>query len=155
MSYSGRDYTNWIDVPSPTYTISTFPTPIEVRPAESKNISGILKSCYGTIPNVTKYSIDNKNLIIKVYPQSNSFASETQVMNAEFLIEIPNQVQSGEYVIPITATILMGSTLSGLEFTAGIPDGLIPDVIGYMNIQSTLTFKVLEPLDFTERFKQF
>ena len=151
----GIDFTNWIDIPSPKYTISTFPTPIELRPEESKNISGILKSSYGIIPNVTKYSIDNKNSIIKVYPQSNSSASETQVKNAEFLIEVPNQVQRGEYVIPIIATISTGSTLSGLEFTAGIPEGKIPNAIGYTDIQSNLTLKVLEPLDFTERFKEF
>jgi hypothetical protein len=150
------DFTNWIDIPPPKFFISTFPDQLVLRPGDSKNITGILKSASGSIPNTTRFRSNEKSSIIKVHPYGISYTSQSSgVHPAIFHIQVPDKIQVGEYTVAIAATISTGSTLAPPEFY-GIKHFLAAaNSKGYLNNTANMTIKVLEPLSTDERFKQF
>ncbi|HXS60875.1 MAG TPA: hypothetical protein VN703_08710 [Candidatus Sulfopaludibacter sp.] len=145
------DFSNWINIPLPKFIISTFPNNIELRPGETKNVSGVLKTVDGFIPNVTNFLVFGNPL--NVTPKGNSsFSSSSGVQHATFNIQTPSadKIQPGEYVIPISANINPGKPLLPNEFAGAVE----PLSSAITTATTNMTVTVLKPLSFSEWFKQ-
>ena len=152
------DYSSWLDVPPANFYLSTVPNNLELRPEESRDITGILKSTTGAIPNVTSFKIDENNSVIRVHPSGISYSSSSSgVHPANFQIDIPpkDKIQAGEYTVPIAANISTGSTKAPPEFIGGKVFETSANSKGYMDTTANMTIKVLEPLGLDDRFKEF
>lgn len=151
------DFTNWIDIPTPKFFISTFPNPVELRPSDSRYITGILKTTSGFIPNVTSFRSDEMSNFIKVQPQGTSNSSPSGVHPGVFDIQVPSKdkIQAGEYTIPIAVNISTGPALFPPEFFALKEHPAYANLRGYLVSVANVTVKVLEPLSIGEQFKQF
>jgi len=150
------DYTNWLDVRPPEFFLSTFPNKIEVRPGEHTDITGIVKSTTGSIPNATSIKvIDDRNSIIKVHPTSNvSYVSLSSAVHpATFHIEVPtaDKIQAGEYTIPMGVIISTGSPSAPPEFFIQFQS--TGNSKGYLDSVVNMTVQVLKPQTFGEWFK--
>jgi hypothetical protein len=103
------------------------------------------------------FRTDEKNSIIKVRSDGRSFTSSSGVHPAIFHIVVPpeDEIQAGEYTIPVGATVSTGSTNAPPEFIGGEVFQTSANSKGYMDTTANMTVKVLEPLSLGEQFKQF
>lgn len=146
------DFTSWIDIPPPKYFLSTFPNPIDLRPGDNTPITAILKSTTGSIYIVTRFIIPH-NTIIRIYSKDSSIINSSGIYPATFEIKVPDQIQPGEYIIPVTTTIKT-SSLPPAEFIYGGAERF-KNSYTLSNTTANITIDVLKPFDLNERFKNF
>ena len=149
------DFTSWIDVPPGIYTLSTSPSPLQLRPGSTKDIGVVLKSNLGTAYNVASYTnIENDSGIQVIPAKGNSNKSIYGIEPVSFNIKIPDKAQTGEYAIPMLATISTGSAIPSEfvgvnKYNSSIPtESLITAV-------TNLKVDVLNPYSASEIFKNF
>lgn len=149
------DFTSWIDVPPPIYTVSTSPSPLELRPGTARDIGVVLKSNIGFPNKVADFTNLENDSGIQVIPAGGKLnKSVFSVEPVRFNIRVPGDAQTGEYAIPILATISTGSAIPSEfigvnKYNSSIPTESLVTAI------ANLTVEVLEPLTPSEIFEDF
>lgn len=149
------DFTSWIDIPSPIYTMSTTPSPLQLRVGSTGSVGVVLKSNVGSVYKVANYSnLENDSGIQVITAKGNTNKSSFGVEPVPFEIIVPEKAQTGEYAIPMLATISTGSAIPSEfigvnKYNSSLPtESLITTV-------TNLTVNVLDPLTSSEIFKDF
>jgi hypothetical protein len=148
------DFTSWIDIPPPTFVMSTSPSTIELRPGDSKDIGVILKSAGGSVHRVADYTTLENESGIQVMPEPGKLnRSAIGVEPVSFHVQVPQNIQTGEYAIPIMANVSTGSAIPsefiGVErYNSSIPTE------SFVTTITNLTIRILEPFSISERFKE-
>jgi hypothetical protein len=170
MFYAGYVYNNsdmkidlspWIDMSPPVYSISTLPNPIIVRQGEQKIIGAQLKSTTGFVQNVIEFMpVENYSSIELEFIRDNLNKSSSGIEPAPFKIEVPNNAQVGQYIIPIRANISTGSTFPYYKFieisNMNLPSNSTEILTkGHKIASANLTISVVEPLSIEEQLKDF
>lgn len=146
------DFTNWIEIPSPNYYISTI-EPLKLRSGTQDIIAAKVKSMGGTEP-----SLMNINVTEIPLPLQLDVLYNTQNLSVKdplkFKITVSKNTTPGEYSIYFLSKIATGSTflprfLSIDKYSLSVPTE------GYMLVPLNLTVQVLEELTFQESFKGF
>jgi hypothetical protein len=150
------DITSWIDIPPPKFNFSSSSNSIiEIRPGETKNIGLILKSSFGSLPpKVNSFTTIGNQTGIKVFSSEDKFDDSTNSLKpTQFNIVISSDTQPGEYIIPIKANISSGSPIAS-EFLGAINYGSYIQPESSFNTVADSSIRVLEPLTFTQWFKE-
>jgi hypothetical protein len=106
ISYSVIDYTNWVDIPSIQYVISTTPeNTVTIRQGETKDIGISLKTTSGPL-SVLNYLLENHTAINL---EINSLNSNQPFEPTDFKIIAPSNAPTGQYIIPVRANISVES----------------------------------------------
>jgi hypothetical protein len=170
MFYAGYVYNNsdmkidlspWVDMSSPVYSISTLPNPIIVRQGEQKIIGAQLKSTTGFVQNVIEFMpLKNYSSIELEFIRDNLNKSSSGIEPAPFKIEVPNNAQVGQYIIPIRANISTGSTFPYFRFVeisnVNLPSNSTEILTkGHKIVSANLTISVVEPLSIEEQLRDF
>lgn len=149
------DLTSWIDVPPSIYTISTSPSPLELRPGIARDIGVVLKSNIGIPQKVADFTNLENDSGIQVIPAEGKLnKSAFSVEPVSFNVRVPGDAQTGEYTIPILATISTGSTIPS-EFIGVTRYNISIPTESFITAVTNLTVEVLEPLNPSEIFKDF
>jgi hypothetical protein len=171
MFYAGYVYNNsdmkidlstWVDISPPVYSISTLPNPVIVRQGEQKIIGAQLKSTTGFVQNVIEFMpVENYSSIeLEVIRDELNKSSSSGIEPAPFKIEVPQNAQVGQYIIPIRANISTGSTFPYYKFVE-ISNVNLPSnsteilTTGHKIALANLTISVVEPLSIQEQLKDF
>ena len=170
MFYAGYVYNNsdmkidlspWVDISPPVYSISTFPDPVIVRQGEQKIIGAQLKSTTGFVQNVIEFMpVENNSSIELELIRDNLNKSSSGIEPAPFKIEVPNNAQVGQYIIPIRANISTGSTFPYYKFieisNVNLPSNST-DILtkGHKIVLANLTISAVEPLSIEEQLRDF
>jgi hypothetical protein len=170
MFYAGYVYNNsdmkidlspWVDISPPVYSISTFPDPVIVRQGEQKIIGAQLKSTTGFVQNVIEFMpVENNSSIELELIRDNLNKSSSGIEPAPFKIEVPNNAQVGQYIIPIRANISTGSTFPYYKFieisNVNLPSNSTEILTkGHKIVLANLTISVVEPLSIEEQLRDF
>lgn len=148
------DFTSWIDIPPPTFVMSTSPSTIELRPGDSKDIGVILKSAGGSVHRVADYNMVENESGIQVMPELGKLnRSAVGVEPLSFHVEVPQNIQTGEYAIPIMANISTGSAIPSEFMGVKRYNSSIPTE-SFVTTVANLTIRILEPFTLSERFKE-
>jgi hypothetical protein len=148
------DFTNWVDIPPPKYSMLTSPSPVELRPGERTIIGANVQSNTGETPNVNNFTIIEERAIL-VKP-------ERIIPSPSFIISVPPDTRPGIYLIPILSNITAEPVITpvvgtlAFRFTNSSSSLLSFQVKG--NTIATpvnLTVKVLNPLTLGEQFRNF
>ncbi|MBV9175958.1 MAG: hypothetical protein JO297_02850, partial [Nitrososphaeraceae archaeon] len=150
-------FTNWVDIPPPTYFILTSKDPLQLRPGDhNKTIGAQLKSTTGIVPNLVSFiKIENNSALpIKLITISHKVNNNnSSIEPASFDISVLNNAPVGQYTIPILANISEGSKFLPEFIHIKNPLLSVP-TYAYMLTPVNLTLKVLEPLTFQQWFKE-
>ena len=170
MFYAGYLYNNtdmkidlspWVDMSPQVYSISTLPNPIIVRQGEQKIIGAQLKSTTGFVENVIEFMpVENYSSIELEFIRDNLNKSASGIEPAPFKIEVPNNAQVGQYIIPIRANISTGSTFPYYKFikifNVNLPSNSTEILTkGNRFANANLTISVVEPLSIQEQLRDF
>ena len=170
MFYAGYLYNNfdmkidlspWVDMSPQVYSISTLPNPIIVRQGEQKIIGAQLKSTTGFVQNVIEFMpVENYSSIELEFIRDNLNKSAFGIEPAPFKIEVPNNAQVGQYIIPIRANISTGSTFPYYKFinlfNVKLPSNSTEILTkGHKIALANLTISVVEPLSIQEQLRDF
>src|SRR5919112_2308613 len=170
MFYAGYVYNNsvmkidlspWVDISPPVYSISTLPNPIIVRQGEQKIIGAQLKSTTGFVQNVIEFMpVQNYSSIELEFLRDELNKSSSGIEPAPFKIEVPQNAQVGQYIIPIRANISTGSTFPYFKFVeisnVNLPSNSTEILTkGHKIASANLTISVVEPLPIQEQLKDF
>jgi hypothetical protein len=150
------DFTNWVDIPPPQFTISTNP-PLVLRPGDDREFPVQVASTSTPIDSIINLTLvnngnntnnkksntispDNPNIIIK------------KIQPPALEITIPRTPNAtGIYQIPLKLTVstesLAPTRVVGIEMSSLYP------ARGYITGATNLTMTVLAPLSPTEQFK--
>jgi hypothetical protein len=160
ISDSVVDYTNWVDIPSIQYVISTTPeNSITLRQGETKDIGISLKTNSGPVP-VLNYLLENHTAINLEVASLNS---NQPFQPADFKIIVPPTATTGEYTIPIRANISVESpfpsSFLNLKYFNLKRDGILTPYSnltahGYIAPLTNLTMTVLQPVTAQQQFKE-
>jgi hypothetical protein len=155
------DLSPWVDISPTVYSISTLPNPIIVRQGEQKIIGAQLKSTTGFVQNVIEFMpVENYSSIELEFIRDNLNKSSSGIEPAPFKIEVPNNAQVGQYIIPIRANISTGSMFPYYKFieisNVNLPSNST-DVLtkGHKIALANLTISVVEPLSIQEQLRDF
>jgi hypothetical protein len=148
------DFTSWIDIPPPTFVMSTSPSTIELRPGDSKDIGAILKSTGGSVHRVADYTMLENESGIQVMPEVEKLnRSAIGVEPVSFHLEAPQNIQTGEYAIPIMANVSTGSAIPSEFMGVKRYNSSIPTE-SFVTTVANLTIRILEPFSPSERFRE-
>ncbi len=157
----GIDLTNWINIPSDSFTISTSPEEITLRKGETKTIGLQILSSSGKISTITDLQ-DFENytsLKIELINQNDNLTNSTiggsTTEPIQIEISAPQDAKLGTHSIPVTANISFGSNFPSnfIEFQNKYP--IFIDTKGYEIKSGNFTINVIEPLTFQEELKNF
>jgi len=122
------DFTSWIDIPRPQFTLLTTPSNIVLRPGQEDSYGIQLLSNTTFIPKVSDFKADentsNVNLRF-ITPKINSSASTNEPESLD--IKIPEAAQIGIYNVPIIANVTQTST--------------IPNIFGFNNMPLNIAYE--------------
>ena len=157
----GIDLTNWINMPSDSFTILTSPEEIKLRKGETKTIGLQILSSSGKISTITDlYDFENYTsleieLITKDDNLTNSTVGGSTTEPVQIEIKVPEDAKIGTHAVPITANISFGSYFPSnfIEFQDKYP--IFIDTKGYEIKNGNFTVNVIEPLSFQEELKNF
>jgi hypothetical protein len=157
----GIDLTNWINIPSDSFTISTSPEEITLRKGETKTIGLQILSSSGKISTITDlHDFENyTSLKIELINQDDNLTNSTIGGSTTEPIQIgisaPQDAKLGTHSIPVTANISFGSNFPSnfIEFQNKYP--IFIDTKGYEIKSGNFTINVIEPLTFQEELKNF
>lgn len=157
----GIDLTNWINIPSDSFTVLTSPDEITLRKGESKTIGLQILSSSGKISAITdlydftNYTSLNIELINKDDNLTNSTIGGSTTEPVQMEISAPEDAKIGTHTIPITANISFGSNFPSnfIDFKNKYP--IFIDTKGYEIKSGNFTVNVIEPLTFREELKDF
>jgi hypothetical protein len=185
MFYAGYLYNNsdmkidispWLHMSPQVYSISTLPNPIIVRQGEQKIIGAQLKSTTGFVQNVIEFMpVENNSSIELEFIRDNLNKSASGIEPAPFKIDVPNNAQVGQYIIPIRANISTGSTFPYYKFikifNVNLPSNsteILTEANKFVLANLTeiltkgnefalanLTISVVEPLSIQEQLRDF
>jgi hypothetical protein len=157
----GIDLTNWINIPSDSFSILTSPEEITLRKGETKTIGLQILSSSGKISantdlyDFTNYTSLDIELINKNDNLTNSTMGGSTTEPLQIEISVPDDAKIGTHTIPITANISFGSNFPSnfIDFNDKYP--IFIDTKGYEIKNGNFTVDVLEPLTFQEELKNF
>ncbi|HZD35295.1 MAG TPA: hypothetical protein VE130_08835 [Nitrososphaeraceae archaeon] len=151
------DLSNWIDIPPPSYSFLTTPSPIEIVKGEEKEIGIQLVSSSGTLPDSVSFEprlVSDPGISIEqVMPATTNETSGDAP--ASFRIGVSSEANIGLYSIPMLANFSTGSLFpSGfIELPGGVNLSLPAENFG--STYANLTFSVLETPPFAQTVKEF
>ncbi len=152
------DFTNWVHIPPPDFTISTSPNHISLRPGEKENIELKINSTTGFEPKVNLYSENRTNGIeLKFTPSELSMPSYGTVASPS-QVRVPTNASPGQYTIFAFAngTFESESVESLMENDPNVEDTIaIPTSSENLTESAGLTVTVQEPLTFEEKLTSF
>jgi len=148
------DFTSWIDIPPPRFNISTS-SPVELRPDQTQNVGIVLKSMAGFLPPrvISFTNLESHSGIQVMLPKGKLNEVANSAAPIPVNITIPHNTQVGEYTIPIQAMISSGSSIPREFIGAKTYNSYVPPE-SFTNTTADLTVKVLEPLSFSQWFKE-
>jgi hypothetical protein len=157
----GIDLTNWINIPSDSFSVITSPEEITLRKGESKTIGLQVLSSSGKISAITdlydftNYTSLDIELINKNDNLTNSTIGGSTTEPLQIEINVPDDAKIGTHTIPITANISFGSNFPSnfIDFKEKHP--IFIDTIGYEIKNGNFSVDVIEPLTFQEEMKNF
>ncbi len=157
----GIDLTNWINIPSDSFTISTSPEEITLKKGETKTIGLQILSSSGKISTITDlHDFENyTSLKIELINQNDNLTNSTirgsTTEPVQIGINAPEDAKIGTHNIPITANISFGSNFPSnfIDFQNKYP--IFIDTKGYEIKNGNFTVNVIEPLTFQEELKNF
>jgi hypothetical protein len=157
----GIDLTNWINIPSDSFTVLTSPEEINLRKGEAKTIGLQILSSSGKISTITdlhdfeNYTSLEIELITKDDNLTNSTFGGSTTEPVQIEIKVPEDAKIGTYTVPITANISFGSNFptNFIDFQGKYP--IFIDAKGYEIKNGNFTVNVVEPLSFQEELKSF
>jgi hypothetical protein len=146
------DFTSWIDIPPPTFNLSAS-SPVEIRRGDTQDVGVVLKSTAGS-PNVVRFTnLQNHSGIQIITPKGKLNEVANSAAPTSFNITVPENTQVGEYTIPILADISSNSTVPKEFIGAASYHSNVPSE-SFITTVADLTIKILEPLGFSEWFKE-
>lgn len=157
----GIDLTNWINIPTDSFTVLTSPEEITLKKGETKTIGLQILSSSGKISAITdlydfsNYASLDIALINKDDNLTNSTLGGSTTEPVQIEISVPNDAKIGTYTIPITANISFGSNFPSnlIDFNNEYP--IFIDTKGYEIKNGNFTVDVIEPPTFQEELKNF
>lgn len=154
-AYMTIDFSNWVDVPSSSYYISTSATPLSIRKGSETTIGLQLRTASGVVPDVINFiPSQNPSVLVTFNPMDENIRSYGSESLAPFSIRVNNNAQIGEYTIPIIANISEESVYPSKFLKLNYTDLSLP-TLGYRTTSANLTVDVLESLSPSEQFKNF
>ena len=155
FSYMTLDFSNWVDIPSSSYYISTSANPFSIRKGSEAMIGLQLRTASGVVPNVTNFiPSQNPSVLVAFNPMNENVKSYGSETLAPFSIRVSNNAQIGEYTIPIVANISEESVYPSKFLKLNYTDLTLP-TLGYRITSANLTVDVEESLSPSEHFKNF
>jgi hypothetical protein len=150
------DLSSWIDIPPPTYSFSTTPSPIEFVQGEEQEIGIQLVSSSGTVPNSISFvpTEDFSEIDIEEINLGSVNKTSFGVMPASFRIRVPEGANVGQHTIPMLVNISTG-TLFPSEFIDLPGMNLAVPTENFVSRFVNLTFSVVEPPSTPEMIKEF
>lgn len=100
------DFTNWIDIPSTEFMITTFPNPLEIRQNEHKNIGLVLKTTKGFLEDEVNFIPSNEKSEIELKQISDDSNKSLSIEPTVFSIFVPKTAAIGQHVIPMLVSVL-------------------------------------------------
>jgi hypothetical protein len=150
------DLSSWIDIPPPTYSFLTTPSPIEIVRGEEKEVGIQLVSSSGTLPNSISFlpEADSSEIEIQEISPETDNMSSTISQPVSFRLRVPEGANVGFHSVPVLANISTG-TLFPSEFIELPGMNLSVPTENFVTRYVNLTFSVLEPPSTPEIIKDF
>jgi hypothetical protein len=159
------DFTNWVDIPPTHFSVITNPNPLVLRPDDDQTVPVQVKSSSTPVNSIINLTLSNNN-----NNRSSSGESDKPIISIEKIphpvltIKIPKNAL-GVYQIPLKVTV---STESLVPKEPTNPSNMTGNTTGkryeisslypargYITGPTNLTLTVLQPLDWTQKFKAF
>lgn len=116
-----EDFTSWINILRPQFSLLTTPTHIVLRPGEQDSFGIQLASNTTIVPQVSNFSIEENTRDVELKFIPNPLHRSDSLNEPESLdITIPGDAKIGTYNIPIIANVTQTST--------------IPNIFGFKNL---------------------
>jgi hypothetical protein len=151
------DLSSWIDIPPPTYSFSTTPSPLEIVQGEEQEIGIQLISSSGMLPDSVSFVPTEDSVSGVTIEQTNTETkNETSsgISPTSFRIRVPNEANIGLHTIPILVNVSTGSLFpSGFVELPGINLSLPAE--NFASRYVNLTFSVMETPSVTQTIKDF
>ncbi len=150
------DLSSWIDIPPPTYSFSTTPSPIELVKGEQHEIGLQLLSSSGTVPNSVSFVPPEDFSEIEIDETDLGTVNQTLsgVEPASFMIRALNDANVGLHTVPMLVNISTGSLFPSKFIDLPGMNVSVPTesfVTRFVN----LTFSIVEPPSTSEMIKEF
>jgi hypothetical protein len=155
------DLTNWINIPTDSFSLFTTPEDITLRQGESKTIGLQIISDSGKMSTITdlfdlkNYTALNIDLLGQNTSNTNSKIGMQGTEPIQLKLTVPKDAKVGKHTIPISANVSFGSYFPSnfIEFQNKYP--IFIDTRGYELKNGNFTVNVIEPLSFQEQLKDF
>jgi hypothetical protein len=156
MSKIVVDLSSWIDIPPPTYSFLTTPSPIEIIRGEEKEVGIQLVSSSGTLPNSISFlpEADSSEIEIQEITPETDNESSSISQPASFRLSVPEGANVGFHSVPVLVNVSTG-TLFPSEFIDLPGMNLSVPTENFLTRYVNLTFSVLEPPSTSEIIKDF
>jgi hypothetical protein len=150
------DLSSWIDIPPPTYSFLTTPSPIEIVRGEEIEVGLQLESSSGSLPNSVSFSPEEETSDVEIQEISPETDNTTSSVNqpASFRLRAPEGANLGFHTVPVLVNISTG-TLFPSEFINLPGMNLSVPTENFVTRFVNLTFSVLEPPSTPEMIKDF
>jgi len=150
------DMSSWIDIPPPTYSFLTTPSPIEIVRGEEIEVGLQLESSSGSLPNSISFLPEEETSDVEIQEISPETDNTTSFVNqpASFRLRAPEGANLGLHTVPVLVNISTG-TLFPSEFINLPGMNLSVPTENFVTRFVNLTFSVLEPPSTPEMIKDF
>jgi hypothetical protein len=150
------DLSSWIDIPPPTYSFLTTPSPIEIVRGEEKEVGLQLESSSGSLPNSVSFlpAEETQDIEIQEIPPETDNTTSSVTQPASFRLRAPQGTNLGLHTVPVLVNISTG-TLFPSEFINLPGMNLSVPTENFVTRFVNLTFSVLEPPSTPEMIKDF
>ena len=97
------DLSSWVDIPPPTYSFLTTPSPIEIVRGEEKEVGLQLESSSGSLPNSISFLPDEETSDIEIQeiPPETDNTTSSVTQPASFRLRAPQGANLGLHTIPV------------------------------------------------------
>lgn len=150
------DLSSWIDIPPPTYSFLTTPSPIEIVRGEEKEVGLQLESSSGSLPSSISFLPDEETSGIEIQeiPPETGNTNSSVIQPASFRLRALEGANLGLHTIPVLVNISTGALFPS-EFIDLPGMNLSVPTENFVTRFVNLTFSVLEPPSTPEMIKDF
>jgi hypothetical protein len=150
------DLSSWIDIPPPTYSFLTTPSPLEIVRGEEIEVGLHLESSSGSLPNSISFLPEEETSDVEIQEIPPETDNRTSSVNqpASFRLRVPDGANLGLHTVPVLVNISTG-TLFPSEFINLPGMNLSVPTENFVTRFVNLTFSVLEPPSTPEMIKDF
>lgn len=148
--YFDMDFSSWVPIPPPTFSLVTNPNPEVMRPNEKKILYAQLKTSDGTLPEVAKFEVDDTENLENIHAVNVPKGQLSSPLLSSILaveISVMSGTPEGEYKIPVLANVSESSNHPSLR-------NVVANT-GYAMKRVNLVINVDEPLTIEQHISNF